>query len=122
MFDRELVRVHLEERLIRDGLGRQTMHATKVVFIIIEHFLFVNQVVKKGIDSLRVEVIEIYSTPWDDFEAVDFLEVEAIEVLFLLVDALKDVANSLMVVEATIDISFVIVDEVEAVDLWKSRP
>ena len=98
------------------------MHATKVVFIIIEHFLFVNQVVKKGIDSLGVEVVEIYFISWDDFEAVDFLEVEDIEVLFLLVDALKDVTNSLMVVEASIDISFVIVDEVEAVDLWKSRP
>ena len=47
-FDRGLVRVHPEERVIRDGLGRHTMHATKVVFIIIEHLLLFNQVVKKG--------------------------------------------------------------------------
>ena len=47
-FDRGLVRVHPEERVIRDGLGRHTMHATKVVFIAIEHFLFFSQVVKKG--------------------------------------------------------------------------
>ena len=111
MFDRELVRVHPEKHVIRDGLGRHTRHATKVVFNIIEHFLFVNLVVKTGIDSLGVEVIEIYFTPWDDFEAVDFLKVEAIEVLFLLVDALKDVANSLMVV-----------DNLRPPSPWRSKP
>ena len=42
---------------------------------------------------------QIYFISWDEFEAVDFLEVEAIEILFLLVDALKDVAISLMVVD-----------------------
>jgi hypothetical protein len=52
--------------VIRDCLGRHTSHATKVV--------------KMGIDSLGLEVIEIHFTPWDEFQAVDFLEVEAIEV------------------------------------------
>ena len=55
--------------------------------------MFVNQVVKKGIDSLGVEVVEIYFISWDVFEAVDFLEVEAFKVPFLLVEALKDVST-----------------------------
>ena len=36
--------------------------------------------VKMGIDSLGLEVIEIHFTPGDEFQAVDFLEVEAVEV------------------------------------------
>ena len=65
------------------------------------------KVVKKGIDSLGV----IYFISWDDFEAVDFLEVEAIKVLFLLVDALKDVA-----------ISPVVVNNLRPPSPWRSRP
>ena len=65
------------------------------------------KVVKKGIDSLGV----IYFISWDDFEAVDFLEVEAIKVLFLLVDALKDVA-----------ISPVVVNGLRPPSPWRSRP
>jgi len=65
------------------------------------------KVVKKGIDSLGV----IHFISWDDFEAVDFLEVEAIKVLFLLVDALKDVASSP-----------VVVNNLRPPSPWRSRP
>ena len=69
------------------------------------------KVVKKGIGSLGVEVVKIYFISWDDFEAVDFLEVEAIKVLLLLVDALKDVA-----------ISPVVVNNPRPPSPWRSRP
>ena len=61
------------------------------------------------VDSLKAVMIS--RTVVENFEAVDFLEIEVIEVLFLLVDALKDVANSIMVV-----------DNLRPPSPWRSKP
>ena len=59
----------------------------------------------------------------EHFDAVDFLEVEAIAVWPIIVNDVEAVDHlGDIELEASIDISLVIVDEVEAVDLWKSRP
>jgi hypothetical protein len=51
-----------------------------------------------GIVSLGLEVIEIHFTPWDEFQAVDFLEVEAIE---------------------GVSVGLTPLDEFQAVDFWE---
>ena len=72
---------------------------------------------------MKVEANVIVLNVFEDFDAVVFLEVEAIAVLPIIVNDVEAVDHlGDIELEASIDISSVIVDEVEAVDLWKSRP
>ena len=72
---------------------------------------------------MKVEANVIVLNVFEDFDAVVFLEVEAIAVLPIIVNDVESVDHlGDIELEASIDISSVIVDEVEAVDLWKSRP